>query len=125
MFANNMLEDLFKYNPAIIFSGSAPDTNKLFIYDFVSLAVPVNVHDMRKFIEDALTKDGKEDGYTLEEIERNIRCDHQEDFDPKTDLSVQLKLALKRGTLKGRYIKQGRFYRMSPKTTKSPKVYCR
>eukprot|EP00795_Rhopilema_esculentum_P005106 gene5106-225_t len=88
----------------------------------VHAAVPVNVHDMRKFIEDALTKDGKEDGYTLEEIERNIRCDHQEDFDPKTDLSVQLKLALKRGTLKGRYIKQGRFYRMSPKTTKSPKI---
>ena len=77
---------------------------------------------MRKFIEDALTKENREEGYTLEEIERNIRCDHQDDFDPKTDLSIQLKLALKRGAAKGRYIKQGRFYKASPKTVKSPRV---
>lgn len=77
---------------------------------------------MRKFIEDALTKDNKEEGYTLEEIERNIRCDHQDDFDPKTDLSIQLKLALKRGVAKGRYTKLGRFYKVSPKAIKSPKV---
>lgn len=86
-------------------------------------AVPINVHDMRKFIEDALTKDNKEDGYTLEEVERIIRCDHQDDFDPKTDLSIQLKLALKRGVAKGRYMKFGRFYKVSPKTVKTPKVW--
>ena len=77
---------------------------------------------MRKFIEDALTKDNREEGYALEEIERNIRCDHHADFDPKTDLSIQLKLALKRGVTKGRYVKQGRFYSIVPKTVKSPKV---
>jgi len=84
-------------------------------------AVPINVHEMRKFIEDALTKENREEGYTLEEIERNIRCDHHTDFDPKTDLSIQLKLALKRGVTKGRYVKQGRFYSILPKTIKSPK----
>lgn len=77
---------------------------------------------MRRFIEDALTKDSREEGYVLEEIERNIRHDHQDDFDPKTDLSIQLKLALKRGVAKGRYVKQGRYYKILPKAVKSPKV---
>ncbi len=77
---------------------------------------------MRKFIEGALKSEGKEQGNTLEEIERNIRSFHHDDFDPKTDLSVQLKLALKRGVSKGRYLKQGRFYKMSPRIIRSPKV---
>ena len=92
------------------------------MFTSVFSAVPINVHEMRKFIEDALTKDSREDGYTLEEVERNIRCDHQDDFDPKTDLSIQLKLALKRGVAKGRYVKQGRYYKILPKAVKSPKV---
>lgn len=77
---------------------------------------------MKKFIEDAITKEGKEEGCTLEEIERNIRCDHQEDFDHKTDLSVQLKMAMKRGVSKGRYIKQGRYYKIVPRTIRTQKV---
>eukprot|EP00794_Sanderia_malayensis_P012840 gene12840-14160_t len=85
-------------------------------------AVPVNVQDMRRFIADALNSEGSEKGHTLEDIERSIRNVHQDDFDPKTDLSIQLKLALKRGALKGRYLKQGKYYKLSPKTIRSPKV---
>ena len=78
---------------------------------------------MRKFIESALKKEGKEEGHTLEEVERIIRQDNHEDFDPKTDLSVQLKLALKRGVAKGRYLKQGRFYKILPKLMRGAKVF--
>ncbi len=77
---------------------------------------------MKKFIEDALNSGSNEQGHTLEEIERHIRSMHEDDFDPKTDLSIQLKLALKRGVCKGRYAKQGRFFKLIPRTIRAPKV---
>ena len=76
---------------------------------------------MRRFIEDAFKAHDKEEGCTIEEIESCIRHDHESDFDPKTDLTVQLRLALKRGLSKGRYVKQGRYYKIAPRIPKVPR----
>lgn len=77
---------------------------------------------LKRCLDEIIATPCREEGQTMEEIEHDIRSKQASVIDLENpNFTAHFKAALKKGVSKGRYIKDGKYYRMAP-TSHSMKV---
>ena len=89
---------------------------------FYFIAPGVNYFQLKKCIDEVISRPPREEGITIEEIENEIRCSKTDLLDLEhPDFHQQFRQLIKNGMTKHRYIKEGKFYKMA--TFSSMKVH--
>jgi len=78
---------------------------------------PFNHLQLKKCIDEIVANPCRDAGQTLEEIENDIRYKKADLIDLESpDFTSHFKNALKKGLAKGRYMKEGKYFKMAPVT---------
>ncbi|XP_065669066.1 histone acetyltransferase KAT6A isoform X1 [Hydra vulgaris] len=83
----------------------------------------VNYFQLKKCIDEVISRSPREEGITIEEIESEIRCSKADLLDLEhPDFHQQFRQLIKNGMTKHRYIKEGKFYKMATFSSMKAKV---